>query len=363
MRLPRWSEIVGVPLEVLETRLDQSLFVAGPPGSGKTALAIQRARMLVDSGQRVLMITFNRMLRRAIALLEDTGDIEVGTMHSYVGRDFTRRTDALIPTPPGRSYDWQWAQAMAMLEGHPKAGPRHDHLIVDEAQDLPVGLFTYARRHLAPQLSVFADENQAVTPRCSTLVQIKRAASLPDPLVLQDNHRNTPEIMAVAEHFHAGALPALRRRRGSADLPQLIQHGSLQQSCEMIARWFATTRASIGVVVDQNSTGQALRDMLEPRVQGRVDIYTSNQSNEESIHIFEPGITILNYRSVKGQEFHTLFVLELERFMPCASAHDRRIMYMICSRPREYLFMVSVSGQLSSRALASLPAHDLLERP
>ena len=365
MRLPSWNEIIGVPLDVLETPLDQPLFVAGPPGSGKTALAIQRARMLVESEQRVLMITFNRMLRRAIALLEGTQALEVETMHSHVGRDFTQRTGKFIPTLPGdhNRFNWRWDQALDMLDGHLRAGPRYDHLIVDEAQDLPPGFFEYARRHIAPAMSVFADEQQAVATQSSTLRQIKRAGQLPNPLLLADNHRNTPEIITVAKYFHAGKLPTLRARRPRGDPPRLIQHSSLRQTCAMIARWFATTRSSIGVVVRSNSTGDQVHQLLNETVEGRVDIYTNRNANEESIELFEPGITILNYRSVKGQEFDTLFVLELEQFLPCVTPLAKRIMYMICSRPRNYLFMVSVPGRLSGPALASLPSPELLERP
>ena len=44
VRLPTWEELTSVPeqLDVLEYPLDKSLFVVGPPGSGKTVLAMHR---------------------------------------------------------------------------------------------------------------------------------------------------------------------------------------------------------------------------------------------------------------------------------------------------------------------------------
>ena len=62
VRLPTWSEIASEPdqLNVLEYPLDRSLFVVGPPGSGKTVLALHRAQMLADRQRRVTLVTYNR---------------------------------------------------------------------------------------------------------------------------------------------------------------------------------------------------------------------------------------------------------------------------------------------------------------
>ena len=46
-----------------------------------------------------------------------------------------------------------------------------------------------------------------------------------------------------------------------------------------------------------------------------MDNYTNTQGNEDSINLLEPGVTVLNRRSVKGQEFDTVFILQLESFI------------------------------------------------
>ena len=50
VRLPTYDEIARDrgQLGALEYPLDRSLFVVGPPGSGKTILAVRRARMAAE---------------------------------------------------------------------------------------------------------------------------------------------------------------------------------------------------------------------------------------------------------------------------------------------------------------------------
>ena len=91
-------------------------------------------------------------------------------------------------------------------------------------------------------------------------------------------------------------------------------------------------------------------------------MYTSDEPNEDSIDVRAPGVTVLNKDSVKGQEFDTVFVLELERFIPCTNDAEFRAMYMMCTRARDRLFLVYGPERLFSVAEASLPGDDVLER-
>ncbi|MCE2482300.1 MAG: DUF2075 domain-containing protein [Alphaproteobacteria bacterium] len=61
MRLPTYDEISRdeEQLNVYETPFDESLFVVGPPGSGKTVLAVHRAQMLANADDTVVLITYN----------------------------------------------------------------------------------------------------------------------------------------------------------------------------------------------------------------------------------------------------------------------------------------------------------------
>ena len=367
MRLPTWDEIQSVreQRDVLEYPLDRSLFVAGPPGSGKTVLAVYRAQMaatstLDEEKSPVAIVTYNRMLRRLLDMLKKA-ELRVRTMHRFVSHDYQGRTGEKPPRQPHDSYSYDWDTMSSCLE---EAGERPDssHLVVDEGQDLPRGFFEYASRYVSDTITVFADEEQALSERRTTLVQIKTAAGLDDPVILRRNHRNTPEIARLAEHFHTGCLPAATVVRSSLkELPRLVRSDGLHSTAGLISNWCNTRGGSIGVIVNRNDTGKGLHGDLSRRLpQKRVDIYRNEDRNEDSIEILEPGVTILNKASAKGQEFDAVFILELEDFIPFGNDVERRAMYMMCTRARDQLFLVH--EHLSARAAAALPDASVLER-
>ena len=368
MRLPTWDEIQNIPeqRDVLEYPLDQSLFVVGPPGSGKTILAVRRAEMAVkfaedEAGPSVAIVTYNRMLRRLLDMLKEA-DFDVSTMHRFVGDDYWKHMKTRVPTDPHDTYKYNWDKMCSRLE---EAGehPNRPHLVVDEGQDLPRGFFKYASRYVSHTITVFADDDQALGERRTTLKKIKAAAGLGDPIILKWNHRNTPEIARMAEHFHTGRLPAATVVRPPLrELPRLVRSDSLDATAGLISNWCNTRGGSIGVIVKWNDTGGDLYDNLIRRLpQRRVDLYDNEKKNEDSIEMLAPGVTIVNKKSVKGQEFDTVFLLELEAFIPCANDVERRAMYMMCTRARDQLFLVH-NGPLSAGARAALPDASVLER-
>ena len=182
MRLPTYEELAQVEeqLDVLEHPLDQPLFVVGPPGSGKTVLALQRAQMAAELITPIIVVTYNRMLRRLLALMKTVAGVEPHTMQSFVWRDYEQRTGQEPPRDLHDRYKYMWPQMLERL-GQEQARFNKSGLVVDEGQDLPEGFFTYAARHVSQKMTVFADEDQALRNQRTTLGQIKEAAGLDDP--------------------------------------------------------------------------------------------------------------------------------------------------------------------------------------
>ena len=362
MRLPAYEEIARdeEQLEVYETPFDESLFVVGPPGSGKTVLAVHRAQMLASAGIAVVLITYNRMLRRLIAQLTED-QVEAQTMHQFVSSRYLAQANAGAPSTEPYVYDWNAMFATLERRG---VTPEPTHVIVDEGQDLPTGFFRYLQDFTATTVTVFADEDQALSDERSTLRDIKEAARLDDPVLLSANHRNTPEIARVAEYFHAGDAPVPEvHRPGSGELPRVILSGE-DGATKTIANSYGTRGGRVGVAVVNNRTGEHLYSRLRIQLAGhRVQFYTSNRKNEDEIDLLAPGITILNVQSIKGQEFDTVFIMEIEELLLEASEVNRRKMYMLCARARDNLILMHEGDRLPRALLDQMPDADILVRP
>lgn len=365
MRLPTYAEIARdeKQLAIIETPLDQSLFVAGPPGSGKTVLAVHRAQRLAKAGHSVVLVTYNRMLRRLIVqVIGEEKKVQVQTMHSFVGYHYCRQTNS-NEAPSFRDYKYDWSTIFMTLE-------RYDvhcsltHVIVDEGQDLPKDFFQYLRDFVATTIIVFADEEQALSGNRSTLRDIKEAAGLDDPVLLKYNHRNRPEIARVAEHFHAGSVPIpVVTCEPLGELPEVRLYRE-DGVVSLIANWYRNRSGRIGVAVVKNGTGEVLCSQLQMQLPGKdVYLYTSERNNENEIDLLGNGIIILNVKSIKGQEFDAVFVMEFDQLLLEVSEVNQRKMYMLCSRARDYLFLMYDGDHVPPEILQQLPDDGILKRP
>ncbi len=167
--------------------------VLGGPGTGKTVLAVERARQLAADGRRVLLLCFNRPLGESLAAeVAGVEGITAGNFHSFA-YDLAERTGVL---PPGDTDQEFWDRLLpeCLPDAAARAGIAFDDLAVDEGQDFHSDWWTPLQLLLADPddggLYVFADYRQSIY------------TDHPDfpvanpPVVLDVNCRNTNQIAA-----------------------------------------------------------------------------------------------------------------------------------------------------------------------
>lgn len=359
MRLPRLDDLIGEQLAVYEMAPDQPLFVVGPPGSGKTSLAVFRCHYLRERERQSVLVTRNRMLSTLASQL----GAPASTMHTLVSTAYSQRFGKLAPEPIRYQYDWRQIVVDYAADNAP---PTWDHMVIDEGQNLPKGFFRWASPFGARYATVFADEDQTTDAQRSTLADI-RAAGFPDPIRLTVNHRNTVQIAALAEHFHQSAVlaPGTVPSRRVGEKPRLETVASWEAFADQVALRSANRGGSIGVIVHSRNDVTHMRRLLAARIRAgtRLDAYTSAYpEGAQQIRILQPGITVLTSESVIGLEFDAVYLQDLSRSLPCQTLDDHRRMYMLCARAREALTLVNGPSALTPDQIAALPGSAILDR-
>ena len=191
-------------------RSHRRVAVRGGAGTGKTVLAVEKARRLAGEGFRTLLTCYNRQLAdhlgRVCARIDN---LDVMSFHQLCHRlvakaDHASGRDLLSEakvTYPGRDlYDVQLPNALAYsLDVLPE---RYEAIICDEGQDFReefwVPLELLLEDYEKSPLYVFYDDNQNIYSRASTF-------PIPgEPLSLTTNCRNTAQIHAAAYTRYRG---------------------------------------------------------------------------------------------------------------------------------------------------------------
>ncbi|MEU5146766.1 DNA helicase [Streptomyces yangpuensis] len=340
---------------------DGNHVIDGPPGSGKSVLAAQRAVMLALTGTPAVLLTRSNLLRQSLApmvstLCSSSATVTVATAHSWLARWYG--PDA--PRLDDGWYDWPafYERAAVAEPGDPLT------LVVDEGQDLPPTFYRLCRI-LGARTTVFADECQRLTESNSTLSEIARGMGGCSPCALDANHRNTRQTAELGAWFHTGPRPpALPERDGPVPrLHSLAHQGAVADLLIGLAE--RRPGRSIGVVVHSTQAQFELLTRLERRApQLRPQMYTAQATagRYRTLDLSRPGIVIVHRASAKGLQFDTVVVpdTQTDAGTDPTSAELRMAYYVLSTRARHDLHF-GHAGEREPGHLREIP-HAVLAR-
>lgn len=305
--------------------------VSGPAGSGKTLIAVEKARRLANLGFRTLLTCFNRPL--ADYLRKSLGGASGLDVYSFHQLSRAMATEARIPLPPGDSTAAWWDRVAGLLEpATTKLGPRYDAIVVDEGQDfaltwwLPLLLTLKDPDHGV--LYVFYDSNQAI---------YGRPQGLPDGLLdarLWENFRNSKPIFDAVMGYYRNDEPmecagpqgppveiltiarADLRRELSKVLHRLIHNERIAPRDLVVLTSYSVDRSAV--------VGAVGSFRLTPTPAGGNDVLLS------SIYRF------------KGLDAKAVVVVEVYQR---EDVEAMKLMYVACSRARSLLVVIFTEHQ------------------
>ncbi|WP_158691075.1 hypothetical protein [Streptomyces sp. 351MFTsu5.1] len=326
-------------------------------------MAIYRAWALATAGRDVILFTRSNLLHQYLAQIAPalTEAVNVTTYHRWI-QDFWRRrfeTDIPQTDEDGWNYDWIDMQRACILNRVTSTA----HLVIDEGQYLPVAFYQLCRI-IGVGVTVCADENQRIEDDQSTLSEIRRALAIhAGPIVLSGNRRNSREIAMLASEFREQARGDLALPSRTGRTPTVLKVPSTEHVVTGVQRYFfAHPERSIGIICRSTHLLRKIQtDLTRIGLAKYTQAYAHDDQYRNAIDFSTRPIRVLSTASMKGLEFDSVFVPDLDAYTEDPTSVDARLGFMIlCTRAREDLYF-AYRGHREPGILSTIPNH-LLNR-
>ncbi|HSW57790.1 MAG TPA: NERD domain-containing protein [Dehalococcoidales bacterium] len=307
----------------------KQVLIQGCAGSGKTLMAVKKARELASEGKKVLLLAFNQLLGEKLAAsVKDQPGITASTYHDFCIQ--VLNSAGRLPENTGNQTYWERDIPEAFAEFIRQYPLKYGGIIVDEGQDFRTDYWVTIEELRQPDsyYYIFYDPDQNL---------FQTEMELPNrhnTFVLKDNCRNTGNIFHRVKTYtsremrllegapegaqvyqYSGVTERQRRRYLRDILNELIENGGLQP--EQIVILGGHSLAKTCLAQDNRLGNYTISD--KPLKQPNVIYYHT-------------------YMKFKGCESDAVILLDVDNSDPrwCEQA-----MYTATSRAKHLLYIIS----------------------
>jgi len=292
--------------------------IMGPAGTGKTLLAVEKARRLASSAEPVLFLCYNAALRDHLSDNHKLPNVRYQNFHGFA-REVAGSEGTLD-------------EAVDTLLEH-LAGDEplpYNHLVLDEAQDFDCDWLEFLRDRFRDRtFYAFYDPHQNIQGGRDTawLDQI------PCRLNLSRNCRNTVEVARSA--YRAAGLKTAPNLGATGPKPVIHCVDNTEDAVKLVSKLVATARTGHGIPPDEIAvlTLESLEDLThwrQPKLGGKPTALQPEQGH----------VTLSTVRRFKGLEATVVIIVDVDF---SRAVHDdwRRRLYVACSRARQFVRLVT----------------------
>lgn len=321
------SELDDYQYAIKELDSSRSYVIQGCAGSGKTILALWRAKELQESGKgSFLVIVFTKALRQFI----DDGVRAIGIDTKKV------------------LYQWDWE--------HRKSKPSADYFIVDESQDFTLTEVNYLKTKANVSIMLFGDSAQQLYPEKRVTIdgnpRKERTTSMPGIAAtlnvpirdLTFNYRLPKRIARYAEYLNSASDKLESRcKKEGAYYPIIKRCNSFEEELNWIIQKIKENNLKdVGILLPHNSNAKTVYDYFDKQGLNPEVKFDFDGQSVMTLDFNTDNPKILTYHSAKGLQFQSVF-------LPSCEATDsfyQNPLYVALTRTYERLF-ISYSNELS----------------
>ena len=336
--------------------------IVGGPGTGKSVLALLRARLHQRERDDYRFLVFNHLLDRANGQLFGTGLVS-RTWDRWFRGVFREVAGQSVPVKEPndngfREIDWAGVDAIVQSLPDEETLPR-PFLVIDEGQDMPPAFYKSLIDLGFDRFFVVADQNQQITEANSSRLEIQDCLGIRSEAVieLRQNYRNHYQVARLAREFYTGdpaSPPPEIPEPNRGFVPLLCYYDS--DGIDKVARAILLLADRdpcklIGVIAPRNTAREryleALRSTDVDLDNPRPSIETFHGNNRPDVAFDEGGVLVINAQACKGLEFDTVVLADIDEHYVRRDDPDqaKRLFYVMVARAKERVFMFMKRGE------------------
>ena len=344
--------------------------VVGGPGTGKTVLALIRARRHGRDRDPHVFLVYNYLLRRSSFQMA-AGALMSATWERWFGEKFQEITGRPLPRKnadhPGGYAPIDWKAVLDLTRG-PHRVTDAPFLVIDEGQDMPPEFYRSLVKLGFERFFVAADQNQQITEAHSSRKDIETELDIGTKQVIElhYNYRNSTPVAKLARAFYtpdpASPPPALPERSGVPAWLFYYLPESFEDICRRIVRRVdRNPKKLVGVLAPNNAVRQRYLDGLRAVERDVLDhdlpnIETFYGDHRPDVRFDEGGILVINAQACKGLEFDVAVLADIDQhyYRPDDPEPTKKLFYVMVARAQEQVILLRQSG-VDSRIDEILP--------
>ena len=349
--------------EALALPVEGQHLIVGGPGTGKSVVALLRARHLARHQKNYQFLVYNRLLNHSNRyLFVPEQALKADTWHTWFFEVYRSSVSAVVPTEKNEGFkniDWNAAnQEIQSLDEDRIKQRGAEFLIIDEGQDMPPAFYEALTNLGFENFYVVADQNQQIYPeQCSSRQDIENSLAIEpgETFELKTNYRNTRPIALLAQHFYpadpASPRPDVPDLIPAAATPELWTYGTantptLAEITDKILQLSDRyPRKLIGIITPNNKARikfiNALNNANPVLDNEKPPIQTFVSGQRVFPNFGQGGLMIINAQSCKGLEFDTVILADIDQHQPKRDSYALKArFYVMVARAREQVMLL-----------------------